>query len=128
MSNDTNAVDSKKRAAAVLLVIRFRPDLEKRVLGKIRTDFANRCSHKLVFKPLEDRDRNRFACFQNHVTDKTIADDDLDRFFKKMTAFNVADEIKGASLQQFENLLSQLGAFDIFITERDQADSRVLVM
>src|SRR5947199_9818655 len=55
MRDDTDAVDAKKRAAAVLLVIRFGFDSEKRVFCKKRTGLPYWCAVEFVFKPLENR-------------------------------------------------------------------------
>src|SRR6184192_523614 len=58
MRDDTDAVDAKKRAAAVLLVIRFGLDSEKRVFCKERTGLPHWCAVEFVFKPLENRHRD----------------------------------------------------------------------
>src|SRR5207245_9499839 len=56
--DDTDAVDAKKRAATVLLVIRFGLDSEKRVFCKKRTGLPYWCAVEFVFKPLENRHRD----------------------------------------------------------------------
>ena len=57
-----------------------------------RAGHSHPSAHELVLEPLENRHRDRFARFQNHVADKTVAHHDLDRIFKQMAALDVADE------------------------------------
>src|SRR5216110_3519180 len=55
--DDADAVDTKKRAAAVLLVIRFGLDGQKRILCQKRSSFSHRCAIEFVLEPLENRHR-----------------------------------------------------------------------
>src|ERR1700731_3470138 len=80
-----------------------------------------------MLEPFENCDRDGLGRFQNHVPDKTIADDHLDWIFKQVAAFDVSAEIERGFLQQLENFLRQLGAFYIFLAQGYQTHRRFFV-
>src|SRR6266480_877485 len=127
MRDDTDAVDAKKWAAAVLLVIRFGFDAQKRILCQKRTGLSYRCAVEFVFKPLENCHRDRLARLQNHVPNKTVANHNFDRFLKQMPALDIADKVERTLLEHFEDFLGLLSAFHVFFAERYQTDRRTLV-
>src|SRR5712692_5468581 len=73
-----------------------------------------------MLQPFENCDRDGLRRFQNHVPDKTIANDHLDWIFKQVAAFDVSAEVERGLLQQLENFLRQLGPFYIFLAQRYQ--------
>src|SRR5947209_14114422 len=128
MRNNADAVDAEKRTAAVLFIIRLVLNRSNGILREECADFSHRRSHELVLEPLKHRHRDRFARFQDHVANESVADDDFNRIFKEMAAFYVANEVKRTWSQHLEYFLGQFGALDILVAERDQANGRVLVM
>src|ERR1700745_1112878 len=92
--DDADAIYAEKGTAAVLFVVRLGLNRSNGIPGEECTDFSHPCTHELVLEPLKHRHRDRFARFQNHIADKTVADYDLDRIFEKMAALNVADKVE----------------------------------
>src|SRR5205807_9908677 len=97
-----NPIYSEKRTAAVLFIIRLVLNRSNGILGEKCADFSHRRSHELVLEPLKHRHRNRFARFQDHIANESVADDDFNRIFKEMTAFYVANEVKRTWSQHLE--------------------------
>src|SRR6266581_8093169 len=85
MRDDADAVDAKKRAAAVLLVIRFVFNSQKGVPCQKRAGPSHRCAVEFVLEPLENRHRDRLTSLQNHVPNKTVAYHNLDRILEQMS-------------------------------------------
>src|SRR5437667_6519631 len=128
MCDDTNPVDAEKRAAAVLFIIRLVLNRSNCILCQECADFSHPCTHELVLEPLKHCHCNRFAGFQDHVTDESVAHDNFNRIFKEMTAFYVANKVKRTWFQHLEHFLGQFGALNILVAERDQTNGRILVM
>jgi hypothetical protein len=67
-----------------------------------------------------------FRGFQNDVTDKAVADDDIGRAFEDVIALNVAVEIQNATrmvlAQQLRSTLHEVVALDILFADIEQAD------
>src|SRR5205823_12686160 len=120
--------DAEKRAAAVLFIIRLVLDRSNGILCQECADFSHPCTDGLVLEPLKHCHRDRFAGFQDHVADESVAHDNFNRIFKEMTAFYVANKVKRTWSQHLEYLLGKFGALDILVAERDQANGRILVM
>src|SRR5947199_10665722 len=114
MRDDTDAVDAKKRAAAVLLVIRFGLDGLKRVFCQKRTGLSYRCAVEFVFEPLENRHRDRFARLQNNVPDKTVAHHNYDGILEEMPDLGIDDKVDRTMIETIENYDSYLGADKIW--------------
>src|SRR6266699_2031621 len=93
MRNNADAVDAEKRTAAVFFVIRLTLNSSNGVPREERAGFSHRCAHELVLEPLEHCHRDRFARFQDHITDESVTYHNFNRVFKEMTAFYVADEV-----------------------------------
>src|SRR5713101_5636763 len=127
MGDDADAVDSEKWAAAVLLIVCFFLDGVERISSEKSADLPHLRAHEFVLEPLENRHRDRFARFQDHIADKTVAHYDLDWIFEKMAALDVADKVERALLQHFEDFLRHLSAFYVFLAERYQTDRRIFV-
>src|SRR6266576_3922256 len=98
MRNNADAVDAEKRTAAVLFVICLVLNSSNGILRKKCAGFSHRCAHELMLEPLKHRHRDRFARFQDHIADKTVAHYDLDWIFEKMAALDVADKVERALL------------------------------
>src|ERR1700730_12649851 len=96
--DDANTVHSEKRAPAVLLVIRFSSNAAEWFPCQNRGQLSDGRALEFVLEPLKNRHRDRFARFQNHVADKTVAHHYLHWVLEKMTAFDVADKIERALL------------------------------
>src|SRR6266480_4701768 len=123
-----NAIYPEKRTAAVLFIVRLVLNCSNGILHEECADFSHRCAHELVLEPFEHRHRDRFARFQDHVTNESVANDNFNRIFKEVTAFYVANEVKRTWFQHLEHFLGQFGALDILVAKRDQANGRILVM
>src|SRR5205814_4742704 len=123
-----DAIHAEKRTAAVLFVVRLVLNRPNGILGEECAEFSRRCAHQLVFEPFKHRHCDRFASFQDHVTNESVAHDNFNRIFKEMTAFYVANKVKRTWSQHLEYLLGKFGALDILVAERDQANGRILVM
>src|SRR5438876_5710232 len=128
MRDDTNPVDAEKRAAAVFFVIRLVLNGSNGIPREECADFSHPCTHQLVLEPLKHRHRDRFARFQDNVAYESVAYDNFNRVFKKMTPFNVANEVKRTWFQHLKYFLGQFGALNILVAERDKANGRILVM
>src|SRR4030095_15326596 len=72
--------------------------------------------------------RDRFAGFQDHVANKSVANHNFNRIFKEMTPFYVANEVQRTWFQHLEHFLGQFGSFHVLVAKRDQANSRILIM
>src|SRR5436190_54171 len=96
--NDANAIYPEKRTAAVLFIIRPVLNRSNGIPREECADFSHPCTHELVLEPLKHRHRDRFARFQDHIADKTVAHYDLDWIFEKMAALDVADKVERALL------------------------------
>src|SRR2546421_8515738 len=93
-----NAIYPKKRTAAILFIIRLGLNRSNGIPREECADFSHPCTHELVLEPLKHRHRDRFARFQDHIADKTVAHYDLDWIFEKMAALDVADKVERALL------------------------------
>src|SRR6266699_551594 len=128
MRDDADAVHAEKRTAAVLFIVRLILNCSDGILCEECADFSHPCTHELVLEPLKHRHRDRFARFQDHVPNESVAHDNFNRIFKEMTAFYVANEVKRTWSQHLKHFLGQFGALNILIAERDQTNGRILVM
>src|SRR6267143_2063875 len=93
MRDDADAVHAEKRTTAVLFIVRLVFNCSNGILHKECAGFSHRRAHELVLEPFEHCHRDRFARFQDHVTNESIANDNFNRVFKEMTAFYVANEV-----------------------------------
>src|SRR5438309_11839194 len=93
-----NAIYPEKWTAAVLFIIRLGLNRSNGIPREECADFSHPCTHELVLEPLKHRHRDRFARFQDHIADKTVAHYNLDWIFEKMAALNVADKVERALL------------------------------
>src|SRR5438552_15084968 len=93
-----NAIYPEKRTAAVLFIIRLVLNRSNGIPREECADFSHPCTHQLVLEPLKHRHRDRFARFQDHIADKTVAHYNLDWIFEKMAALNVAHKVERALL------------------------------
>src|SRR4029077_20259421 len=93
-----NAIYPEKRTAAVLFIIRLVLNRSNGIPREECGDFSHSCTHELMLEPLKHRHRDRFARFQDHIADKTVAHYDLDWIFEKMAALDVADKVERALL------------------------------
>src|SRR6266567_8945023 len=98
MGDDADAVHAEKRTAAVLFIVCLGFNCSNGIPREECADFSHPCAHELVLEPLKHRHRDRFARFQDHVADKTVAHDDLDWIFEKMAALDVANKVERALL------------------------------
>src|SRR6266516_2398241 len=128
MRNNADAVDAEKWTTAVLFVIRLGLNGSTGILREECAGFSQRCAHEFVLEPLKHRHRDRFARFQDHIADESVAHNNFNRVFKEMTAFYVANEVKRTWFQHLEYFLGQLGTLNILVAERDQTNGRILVM
>src|SRR5439155_15002880 len=128
MRDDADAVDAEKWTAAVLFIIRLGLNGSNGILREECAGFSQRCAHEFVLEPLKHRHRDRFARFQDHVADESVAHNNFNRVFKEMTALYVANEVKRTWFQHLEHFLGQLGALYILVAERDHTIRRILVM
>src|SRR6266496_5765760 len=128
MRDDADAVHAEKRTAAVLFIVRLGLNCSNSILREERADLSHPRAHELVLEPLKHRHRDRFARFQDHVADESVAYDNFNWIFKEMSAFYVADEVKRTWFQHLKHFLGQFGALNILVAERDQANGRILVM
>src|SRR4029453_3897528 len=127
MCNNEDAIPAEKRAAAVLFVIRLVLNVLKCVPSEIGAGHSPFGAFKFVPEPLKNRHRDRFARFQDHVADKSVAYDNFDRVLEQMPALDVADEVERTLLQHLEDFLGLLSAFHVFFAERYQTNRRTLV-
>src|SRR5437899_431186 len=123
-----NAIYPEQRTAAVLFIIRLVLNRSNGIPREECADFSHPCTHQLVLEPLKHRHRDRFARFQDNVAYESVAYDNFNRVFKKMTPFNVANEVKRTWFQHLKYFLGQFGALNILVAERDQANGRIRVM
>src|SRR6266513_3204016 len=128
MRNNADAVDAEKGTAAILFVICFALNGSNGVPREVRAGFSQRCAHELMLEPLKHCYRDRFARFQDYITNEAVAYDNFNRVFKEMTAFYIANEVKRTWSQHLEHFLGEFGALHILVAERDQANGRILVM
>src|SRR5437762_3658821 len=96
--DDADAIDAEKGTAAVLFIIRLVLNRSNGIPREECADFSHPCAHELMLEPLKHRHRDRFARFQDHIADKTVAHYDLDWIFEKMAALDVADKVERALL------------------------------
>ncbi len=127
VGDDADAIDAEERHAAVFFVIHFLLDRMKGFLRQVGAGHPHLAFHQFVLEPLEDRVADRFARFENDVADKAVADHHLDRMSKQIVPFDVAAEIQGAAFQHFEDLLGEIGTFNVLTADRHQADRGILV-
>src|SRR5262249_41451855 len=78
--------------------------------------------------PLKHCHCDRFARFQDHIANKSVAYDNFNWIFKEMTPFYVTDEVKRTWFQHLEHFLGQFGALHVLVAKRDQPNSRILIM
>src|SRR5260370_22319919 len=128
VGDDADAISREKGTAAVFFIIRLILNRSNGTPREECADFSHPCAHELVLEPLKHRHRDRFARFQDNVANESVAYDNFNRFFKEMTAFYVANEVKRTWPQHLEYFLRQFGALNILVAERDQANGRLLVM
>src|SRR5690242_8521503 len=76
--NDADAIYPEKWTAAVLFIIRLVLNRSNGIPREECADFSHPRAHELVLEPLKHRHRDRFAGFQDHIADKTVAHYDLD--------------------------------------------------
>src|SRR6266481_6105795 len=126
--DDADAIYAEKGTAAVLFIIRLVLNRSNGIPREESADFSHPCTHELVLEPFKHCHRDRFARFQDNVANEPVAYDNFNRIFKEMTAFYVANEVKGTWSQHLEYFLGQFGALNILVPERDQANGRILVM
>src|SRR5881409_418668 len=93
-----NAIYPEKGTAAVLFIIRLVLNRSNGISREECADFSHPCAHELMLEPLKHRHRDRFARFQDHIADKTVAHYDLDWILEKMAALDVADKVERALL------------------------------
>src|SRR5436853_1085976 len=106
--DDADAIYPEKGTAAVFFIIRLVLNRSNGISRKKCADFSHPCTHELMFEPFKHRHRDRFARFQDNVANESVAYDNFDRIFKEMTAFYVADEVKGTWHNDLEYFLRQL--------------------
>src|SRR5215469_2423196 len=128
MRDNADAIHAEKWAAAVLFVIRLVLNRPNCIPPEECAGFSQRCAHKLVLEPFKHCHSDRFARFQDHVANESIANDNFNRIFKQMTALNVANKVKRTWFQQLEHFLGQLGTLHVLVAKRDQANGWVLIM
>src|SRR5882672_350292 len=123
-----NAIYPEKRTAAVLFIIRLVLNRSNGIPREECADLSHPCTHELVLEPLKHRHRDRFARFQDHVANESVAHDNFNRIFKEMSSFYVADEVKRTWFQHLEHFLGQFVALNVLVTQRNQTNGRILVM
>src|SRR5882757_2563274 len=128
MCDDADSVHAEKRTAAVLFIVRLGLDCSNGISREERAGLSHRCAHELVLEPLKHRHRDRFARFQDHVANESVAHHDLHRVFKQMPTLYVADEVKRTWFQHLEHFLGQFGALNVLVAERHQTNGWILVM
>src|SRR4029453_5265158 len=109
MRDDADAVHAEKWTAAVLFIVRLVLNCSNGILREECAHLSHRCAHEFVLEPLEHRHRDRFARFKDNVPKKSVADDNFNRIFKKMSTFYVADEVKRTWSQHLKHFLGYLG-------------------
>lgn len=67
----------------------------------------------------------RFDGFEHDVADKAVGDDDICFAVQDAVAFDVADKVEFAVLQQFVGLFDGVRTFDVFRADVDQPDARL---
>src|SRR5437667_5078936 len=125
--NDADAIYAEKRTAAVLFIIRLVLNRSNGIPRKESADFSHPCTHELVLEPLKHCHRDRFARFQDNVAYESVAYDNFNRVFKKMTPFNVANEVKRTWFKHLKYFLGQFGALNILFADGAHTDVRVRV-
>src|SRR6201982_1029751 len=126
--HDADTIDAEKGTPAVLFIIRLVLNRSNGIPREECADFSHPCAHELMLEPFKHRHRDRFARFQDNVANESVAHDNFNRIFKEMAAFYVANEVKRTWSQHLEYFLGQFGALNILVAERNQANSRILVM
>ena len=66
-----------------------------------------------------------FDGFEHDVADKAVGDDDICLAVEDAVAFDVADKVEFAVLQQFVGLFDGVRTFDVFCADVDQPDARL---
>lgn len=66
-----------------------------------------------------------FDGFEHDVADKAVGDDDICFAVQDAVAFDVADKVEFAVLQQFVGLFDGIRTFDVFCADVDQPDARL---
>src|SRR4030095_2691051 len=105
MRDDADAVYAEKRTAAVLFIVRLGLNCPDGIPREECADFSHPCAHELVLEPLKHRHRDRFARFQDHVANESVAHNNFNRIFKEMSAFYVTDKVKRTWSQHLEHFL-----------------------
>src|SRR5437016_2967095 len=105
MRDDADAVHAEKRTAAVLFIVRLSLNCSDGIPREECADLSHLCAHELVLEPLKHCHCDRFARFQDHIANESVAHHDLHRIFKQMPTFYVADEVKRTRSQHLEHFL-----------------------
>src|SRR5215211_5602240 len=105
VSNDANSVHAEQRTAAVLFVVGLGLNRSNGIFREECASLSHRRAHELVLEPFKHRHRDRFARFEDHVANESVAHDNFNWIFKEMAAFYVADEVKRTWFEHLKHFL-----------------------
>ena len=66
-----------------------------------------------------------FRSFEQDIADKAVTDDDIRAAREYLIAFNIANEVNRGLFEQFACGFNQFIAFDVFVTDIEQANARI---
>ena len=121
VGDDTDAVYTKKKGAAVLFVAGFFLNRLEGSASEPSTRHPDGGFLNFMFEPRENGGGNALTGFENNISNKSVADHNLHRAFEKIPPFNIADEVNRSGGEEFESLLGQGVTFGIFRTDREGA-------
>src|SRR4051812_12990183 len=127
MSFQDSTVKPKQRSAAIGFRVHFPFDGAKGILRQQRPKLAMWAGGQFAFQHREDADGQTLTRFQNDVAHESIADHHFDFAFKKIVAFDIANEIDVKLLAKFEGLEGQFVAFRFLGTDAENSDSGIVV-
>ncbi len=93
---DDDAVESQQAGTIMATRIQSAPDLLQYRQGAEPCQFCQPVALELAAQNMTDQRRQALACFQLHVANKTIGDNDVDRAFENIIALDKSVVIQPA--------------------------------
>ena len=123
MRDGHDAVHPEQRCAAVVFGVDPVFQGAKRILGEGRAQSPDGCGGEFILEPAHHVQRQTLAGLEDDVTDKAVADHDVEFLPEQVVSLHVADEIQVKRAAQLERLHRQVVALGFLGTDAQKPHS-----